>query len=102
MLLLHTPAPCAFERDENGVFQQIKDWKPEQDEEDQDMDILQQCQKWHENDEHQKIIDTLEGILPRSAPRKWICELARAYNNLADSQNAGRQEAMLQKGHSLS
>ena len=28
--LLQTPAPCAFERDENGVFQQIKDWEPEQ------------------------------------------------------------------------
>ena len=28
--LLHTPAPCAFERNENGVFQQIKDWEPEQ------------------------------------------------------------------------
>ena len=26
------------------------------------MDILQQCQKWHENDEYQKIIDTLEAI----------------------------------------
>ena len=38
--LLHTPAPCAFERDENGVFQKIKDWKPEQDEEDPDMDIF--------------------------------------------------------------
>lgn len=23
-------ATCAFERDENGVFQQIKDWEPEQ------------------------------------------------------------------------
>ena len=44
---LHTPAPCAFERDENGMFQQIKDWKPEQDEEDLDMDILERCQKWH-------------------------------------------------------
>ena len=32
--LLNTPAPCAFERDENGVFQQIKDWKPDEDEED--------------------------------------------------------------------
>ena len=28
--LLHTPAPCAFERDEHDVFQQIKDWEPEQ------------------------------------------------------------------------
>ena len=27
--LLHTPAPCAFERNENGVFQQIKDWEPD-------------------------------------------------------------------------
>ena len=26
------------------------------------MDILKQCQKWHENDEHQKIVDTLEAI----------------------------------------
>lgn len=24
------------------------------------MDILQQCQEWHENDQHQKIIDALE------------------------------------------
>ena len=57
---LYTSAPCAFERDENGVFQQIKDWKPEQDEEEPDMDILEQCQKWHENDEYQKIIDAPE------------------------------------------
>ena len=27
----------AFERDENGVFQLIKDWKPDEDEEDPDM-----------------------------------------------------------------
>ena len=47
--LLHTPAPCAFERDEHGVFQQIKDWKSDEDEENPDMDILQQCQKWHED-----------------------------------------------------
>ena len=26
------------------------------------MDILQQCQKWHENNEHQKIVDALEAI----------------------------------------
>ena len=29
--LLHMPAPCAFERDGNGVFQQIKDWKSDED-----------------------------------------------------------------------
>ena len=60
--LLNTPAPCAFERDENGVFQQIKDWKPDEDEEGPDMDILKQCQKWHEEDKHQKIVDALEAI----------------------------------------
>ena len=68
----NTPAPCAFERDENGVFQQIKDWKPDEDEEDPDMDILQQCQKWHEEDKFQKIIDALEAIPAQSVPRKLI------------------------------
>ena len=81
--LLNTPAPCAFERDENGVFQQIKDWKPEQDEEDQDMDILQQCQKWHEKGQYQKIIDALEAIPVEEHTPEMDSELARAYNNLA-------------------
>ncbi|MBM6923264.1 DUF2185 domain-containing protein [Hydrogenoanaerobacterium saccharovorans] len=98
IVLLHTPAPCAFERDENGVFQQIKDWKPEQDEEDQDMDILQQCQKWHENNEHQKIIETLEGIEERTP--EMDSQLARAYNNEADHRTPeGR--AMLKKAIAL-
>ena len=90
--LLNTPAPCAFERDENGVFQQIKDWKPEQDEEDPDMDILKQCQKWHENDEHHKIIDTLDAIPSEEHTPEIDMELARAYNNLADpSEPEGRK-----------
>ena len=83
--LLHTPAPCAFERDENGVFQQIKDWKPDEDEEDPDMDILKQCQKWHEEDKHQKIVDALEAISAEERTPEMDMELARAYNNLADS-----------------
>lgn len=45
--LLNTPAPCAFERDARGVFKQIEDWKAENEEE--NMDILQQCQKCHED-----------------------------------------------------
>ena len=83
--LLNTPAPCAFERDENGVFQQIKDWKPDEDEEDPDMDILKQCQKWHEEDKHQKIVDALETISAEERTPEMDMELARAYNNLADS-----------------
>ena len=83
--LLNTPAPCAFERDENGVFQQIKDWKPDEDEEDPDMDILKQCQKWHEEDKHLKIVDALEAIPAEERTPEMDMELARAYNNLADS-----------------
>jgi hypothetical protein len=80
--LLNTPAPCAFERDENGVFQQIKDWKPDEDEEDPDMDILQQCQKLNEKGEsQQKIIDALEAIPAEERTPEMDSELARAYNN---------------------
>ena len=90
--LLHTPAPCAFERDENGVFQQIKDWKPDEDEEDPDMDILKQCQKWHEEDKHLKIVDALEAIPAEERTPEVDMELARAYNNLADpSDPEGRK-----------
>ena len=85
--LLNTPAPCAFERDENGVFQQIKGWKPDEDEEDPDMDILKQCQKWHEEDKFQKIIDALEAIPAQERTPEIDMELARAYNNLGAPSN---------------
>ncbi len=86
--LLNTPAPCAFERDGNGMFQQIKDWKPENEEE-HAMDILEQCQKWHEQGKHQKIIDALEAIPAQERTPEMDMELARAYNNLG---NLGSQE----------
>ena len=83
--LLNTPAPCAFERDGNGVLQPIKDWKSNKDKEEQAMDILKQCQKWHEEDKHQKIVDALEAIPAEERTPEMDMELARAYNNLADS-----------------
>lgn len=46
------------------------------------MDILQQCQKWNENDEYQKIIDALEAISADERTPEMDSELARAYNNL--------------------
>ncbi|WP_370826793.1 DUF2185 domain-containing protein [Fournierella massiliensis] len=95
--LLNTPTPCAFERDENGVFQQIKDWKPEEDEEDPDMDILKQCQKWHEEDKHQKIVDALEAISAEERTPEIDMELARAYNNLGAPSN----RALLKKAIAL-
>ena len=98
--LLNTPAPCAFERDKNGVFQQIKDWKPNEDEEDPDMDILKQCQKWHEEDKHQKIVDALEAISAEERTPEMDSELARAYNNLADPHKPTCKE-MLKKALAL-
>ena len=95
--LLHTPAPCAFERGENGVFQQIKDWKPDEDEEDPDMDILRQCQKWNEKSEYQKIIDALETIPAQERTPEMDSELARAYNNLGAPSN----RALLKKAIAL-
>ena len=85
--LLQAPVNSAFERDENGVFQQTEDWNPDEDEEDSDMDILEQCQKWHKNDKHQKIIDALEIIPAEERTPEIDMELARAYNNLGDPDN---------------
>ena len=98
--LLNPPAPCAFERDENGVFQQIKDWKPDEDEEDLDMDILKQCQKWHEESKQHKIIDALEAIPAEERTPEMDSELARAYNNLADPHKPTCKE-MLKKALAL-
>ena len=98
--LLNTPAPCAFERDENGVFQQIKDWKPDEDEEDPDMDVLKQCQKWHEESKQHKIIDALEAIPAEERTPEMDSELARAYNNLADPHKPTCKE-MLKKALAL-
>jgi len=98
--LLRTPAPCAFERDGNGMFQQIKDWKPNEDEEEQAMDILARCQKWHEEGKHQKIIDALEAIPAQERTPEMDSELARAYNNLADPHKPTCRE-MLKKALAL-
>ena len=56
------------------------------------MDILKQCQKWHEEDKHLKIVDALEAIPAEERTTEIDMELARAYNNLADpSEPEGRK-----------
>ena len=95
--LLNAPYNSAFVRDENGMLQQIEDWKPDEDEEDSDMDILEQCQKWHESDKHQKIIDALEIIPAEERTPEIDMELARAYNNLGAPSN----RALLKKAIAL-
>ena len=96
--LLNTSAPCAFARDENGVFQP-EVLEPEEMEE-PDMDILEQCQKWHEESKQHKIIDALEAIPAQERTPEMDSELARAYNNLADPHKPTCKE-MLKKALAL-
>ncbi|OUQ26425.1 hypothetical protein B5E80_02235 [Flavonifractor sp. An135] len=58
------------------------------------MDILQQCQKWNEKDEYQKIIDALEAIPAQERTPEMDSELARAYNNLADPYQPGGRDLL--------
>lgn len=51
------------------------------------MEILQQCQKWNENNEYQKIIDALEAISNEERSPEMDSELARAYSNLAEPED---------------
>ena len=49
------------------------------------MTLLEQCQIWHENEEFQKIIAELEAIPAEERTPELDSELARAYNNAADT-----------------
>ena len=51
------------------------------------MNLLEQCQKWNENDEFQKIIDALEAIPAGERTPEMDSELARAYSNLAEPED---------------
>lgn len=46
-------------------------------------ELLNQCQKWCEQNEHQKIIDVLEKIPEKKRTCETDMELAQAYNNQA-------------------
>ena len=45
------------------------------------MDILEQCQKWHEEEKFDKIINALDDIDPSERTPEMDSELARALNN---------------------
>ena len=64
------------------------------------MDILKQCQKWHEESKQHKIIDALEAIPAEERTPEMDSELARAYNNLADPHKPTCKE-MLKKALAL-
>ena len=48
------------------------------------MDLLKQCQQWFEQDEAQKVIDTLEAIPAEERTPELDSELAKAYIAVAD------------------
>ncbi|MCI8610235.1 MAG: tetratricopeptide repeat protein [Firmicutes bacterium] len=48
------------------------------------MNLLDQCQAWHEGGQYQQIVDALEAIPEDNRTPEMDSELARAYNNLAD------------------
>lgn len=59
------------------------------------MDILAQCQSWHENKEYGRIIEALEAIPRAERTPEQASELARAYNN------AGAAKASISEGRAL-
>lgn len=48
------------------------------------MELLEQCQQWFEQDEAQKVIDTLEAILAEERTPELDSELAKAYIAIAE------------------
>lgn len=64
------------------------------------MNLLEQCQKWHEDGEYKKIIDALEEIPANQRTPEMDSELARAYNNMATFEKS-ESRTMYKKAISL-
>ena len=56
--------------------------------------LLEQLNIWHETDEYQKIIDTIEDM--EEHDYETICHLARAYNNRGEAGDYDRAIQLLQ------
>ena len=63
------------------------------------MDILKQCQKWHEKNEHQKIIEALEGIPARERTPEMDMRAGPRLQQSGGLQRAGGKEACFTKAH---
>lgn len=53
--------------------------------------LIDQLKEWHEEDEHQQIVDSLLAIPDEERDYEWMSHLARAYNNLGRYEEALRQ-----------
>lgn len=58
------------------------------------MNILQQCQQWHEEEQHQQIIDALEVVAESERGYELTSMLARAYNNIAQPEMDNYRELL--------
>lgn len=99
--LLKAPYGSAFSRDDQGMFHPVSDETPPEPVEEKNMDLMQQCQIWNEQDQFRKIIDALEAIPEDERTPEMDCELARAYNNeaSADDRDMLKHSIALLKKH---
>ena len=51
------------------------------------MELMEQCQIWHKNNEYQKIIDAILAVPDEKRTPELDSELARAYNNVAAAED---------------
>ena len=64
-------------------------------------DFLSRLDQWHQDNEYQKIIDCLEDLRStQTLDYNLTCQLARAYNNIADPDQEGCQ-SQLKKAEEL-
>ncbi|WP_139990899.1 SMI1/KNR4 family protein [Paenibacillus paridis] len=62
-----------------------------------DKELIAQLAQWHEDDEHQKIADTLTEIAPEDRDYEVVSSLGRAYNNLGRYEEALEQFAVIEE-----
>ena len=51
-------------------------------------ELLDQCNRWHEEDEFQRIADAVSEVPEEEWDYELVSQLARAYNNLGEYQKA--------------
>ena len=63
-------------------------------------DLLARLDKWHQDDEYQEIIDCLETLSDtQKLDYTLTCQLARAYNNIADLDKPEGKTQLVQDVH---
>lgn len=69
----------------SAMMESMSDWYAE---------LLQKIDSWHDDDEHEQIIDEIERLSPDLRDYRLIGLLARAYNNYAQPEKPDYQELL--------